>query len=196
MQNDGGANCFIFNNPKVLWILQYTPLSVRKLDDTSISAQGYGVIIIRPANSNRMFALRPSYYFPANPHNTFSPKAIKNYLLLPSVVTNHTIYLSITLASSVALHFQALPNIVESSGLDFFTANIIHPPVSTSPLIPPPVVNYSKAPLVTRALLHQHLGHIYDDVLETRCRKQTLIGLPCIPPPHYDYDCPIAVLPR
>jgi hypothetical protein len=39
MQNDGGAIIIIFTDPKVFSTLQYTPLSVRQLDGSTVSAQ-------------------------------------------------------------------------------------------------------------------------------------------------------------
>jgi hypothetical protein len=64
----------------------------------------------------------------------------------------------------------------------------------TSMTVLPAVANYSKTPRNTRALMHQIFGHISDDVLDAMCKKQTIIGLPKVPPPRYQYSCPICAL--
>jgi hypothetical protein len=194
MQNDGGANCFIFNDAQAFWSITYTSLSVRQLDGSQILAQGYSAVVIQPPKSIHMLALWPSYYYPSAQQNTCSPNDFKHYLHLPSVITEHTKHLSLTLHSSVVLQFLSLPDISPSSGIDFFNVNIVKPTspsIYPHPNILPPVANYSRAPIITRALLHQYVGHISDDLLDKLCRRQTLLGLPKIPPPRYDYDCPI-----
>jgi hypothetical protein len=131
---------------------------------------------------------------PSPLQNTFSPNAIKHYLHLPSVITEHTKHLSPTLHSSVMLQFISLPDIISSSGLDFFNVVIVKPTspsFSQHPNILPPVANYPKSPIINCALLHQCFGHISDDLLDKMCRQKTLIGLPKIPPPFHDHDCPV-----
>jgi hypothetical protein len=150
------------------------------------------MVVIRPPGSNHMFALWPSYYYLDAPQNTFSPNAIKHYLLLPSVITEHTHHLMITLQSSISLKFPSLPSIAESIGIDFFKVDIIQPLPSSShksTALLQPIVNYATGPTLSRALIHHHVGHISDDVIDDICRLQTLVGLPLKPPPRYEYDC-------
>jgi hypothetical protein len=59
MQNDGGANCFIFNDAQTFWSITYASLSVRQLDGSQVLAKGYGVMVIRPAKSTHMLVLWP-----------------------------------------------------------------------------------------------------------------------------------------
>jgi hypothetical protein len=54
-----------------------------------------------------------------------------------------------------------------------------------------PHADYSKAPYMTRALIHQRFGHILDDTIDIMCRKQILDGFPLVQPSRYNYDCPI-----
>jgi hypothetical protein len=79
-----------------------------------------------------------------------------------------------------------------------FSAEIMIPCPPKSHSVPvqcaPPVVYFSKAPTLTRALLHQHFAHCSDNVLDTMCRKKTVQGLPKRPPPRYDFDCAICSL--
>jgi hypothetical protein len=152
MQNDGGAKCFIFTDPKVFLNLQYTPLLVRQLDGSTVSAKGYYMVVIRTPGSEHMLVLWPSYYYPEAPHNTFSPNSIKHYLLLPSVITEHTQHLTITLQSSISLQFPSLTSIVESSGLDLFNFEIT-PPHNL------PSHQHSFSPLCTRRIVHHYPAH-------------------------------------
>jgi hypothetical protein len=101
---------------------QLASLSVHQLDGSSITAAGFGVVIIHPPNSSHLLTLLPSYYLPAAPHHTFSPNALKHYFLPPLVVTKHTSCLSIMLLSKIDLHFPSIPSTVVTSGLDFFHA--------------------------------------------------------------------------
>jgi hypothetical protein len=73
----------------------------------------------------------------------FSPNALKHYFLLPSVTTEHTSHLNITLPSTVVIRFPSITTTVTSSGLDYFSATVVQPPHPTpSPtLIHPPIVN-------------------------------------------------------
>jgi hypothetical protein len=154
-----------FNDAKAFWSITYNPLLVRQVDGSQISAKGYGEVVIH-----------------------------QPYLHLPSVITEHTKQISFMLHKSVVLHFQSLPVIVSSIGIDFIIIKIVHP---TSPPIPPvpvlltPVANYVRAPIITRSLLHQRFGHISDDMLDKMCHCQTRIGLIKVPLPCYDYECPI-----
>jgi hypothetical protein len=146
---------------------------VQTFDGSTVLAQGYGMVVIHLPGSEHMLALWPSYYYPEVPHNTFSLNAIKHYLLLPSVITEHTHHLTITLHSSISLQFPSLPSVVESSGLDFFNIEIIHPPPSSSQssAVLHPIVRYANGPSLSRALIHQRFGHISDDVIDERERE-------------------------
>jgi hypothetical protein len=55
-------------------------------------------------------------------------------------------------------------------------------------------VAYFKAPRITRAMMHQCFGHLSRDLIDRMCKKQTLIGIPLIPPLRYAYDCPVCSL--
>jgi hypothetical protein len=68
-----------------------------QLDGSQVSAKGYGGMVIRPPKSTHLLALWPSYYYPSAPQNAFSPNAIKHYLHLPSVITEHIKQLSLAL---------------------------------------------------------------------------------------------------
>jgi hypothetical protein len=109
-------------------------------------------------------------------------------------MTSHTSHLNTTFPSDVILHFPSIPSIVSSSGLGFFDADIMKPKsISQPPLDPdvrvaqhpsmlPPFALYGKSTKITHVLLHQCLGHIYDDVPSKMCQNQTLTGLPKNPP--------------
>jgi hypothetical protein len=160
LQNNGGANCFVFNNSSVFFNFQTANLSVRQLDGSSIAAAGFGGVAIRPPNSLHILALWPSYYVPTAPQNMFSPNTLKHYLLLPSVTTEHTSHPNVTLPSDIIIYFPSIPTTVATSGLDFFHADVVKPtfspPVPLSPKTAHPAIeNYSKAPWNTRALMHQ-----------------------------------------
>jgi hypothetical protein len=58
------------------------------------------------------------------------------------------------------------------------------------------IVAYSKEPIMTHALLHQQFLHCSNDVLNTMWRQQTLLGLPWIPTPRYEYDCHVCNLDK
>jgi hypothetical protein len=180
--NDGGANCFIVNNSSYFWRLHSTSVAVRQLDGSTIQASGFGIIIIRPPTESVLIALWPCYLYPSAPQCTFSPTALKHYLQLPSVITEHTVHLAISLADDLVIRFPSCPHQVKDSCLDYFSAEIMIPCPQTSPSVPiqcaPPLACFSKAPTLTRALLLQRFAHCSDDVLDTMCRKQTVQGLP------------------
>jgi hypothetical protein len=116
--------------------------------------------------------------------------------------TEHASHLCVKVTPTIKLKFPSLPTELAATGLDHFCAEVVLPPhlSSTRPTaashlqIIPPHVAYSKAPIMTRALMHQIFGHCSDDVLDTMCREQTLTGLPRVPPPRYEYDCPVCSL--
>jgi hypothetical protein len=168
-----------------------TPLfRVKQLDGSTVPAQGYGVIVIQPINKLHLLALWHSYYNNNAPQYTFSPNAIKHYLLLPSVITSHTNNLNIIFPSDVILNFLSIPYIVSSIGLDFFYVDIIKPKyISQPPIDPvvrvkqhpstlPPIAMYVNPTKIIRVILHQLIGHISDDVLEPMYHKQTLTYSP------------------
>jgi hypothetical protein len=146
MHNDGGANCFIFNDLELFWTITPSSVSVRQLDGSHITAEGSGVVIIRPPGAQHLLALWPSYYYPSAPQHTFSPNAIKHYLLLPSVQTEHASHLRITVDPIIQLNFLSLPTELHSTGLDFFRAEVVLPlMVSAAPttVTLPPRAAYS-----------------------------------------------------
>jgi hypothetical protein len=42
--------------------------------------------------------------------------------------------------------------------------------------------------------MHKWFGHLSNDILDDKFRKQTFIGLPKVTPPRYQYWCPICAL--
>jgi hypothetical protein len=145
-----------------------------------------------------MLALWTPYHYPEAHQKTFSPNAIKHYLMFPPVINDHTHHLMITLQSSTSLMFPYLPSVLDSSGLHFFNVEIIHPPPSSShsSSVLQPIVHYANGPSLSRALILQHFGHICDDIIDDMYRLKTLVGIPLKPPPRYDYDCPICRLAK
>jgi hypothetical protein len=83
LHNDGGANCFIFNDHKLFWAMIPSTLSVIKLDGSSIKAAGSGVVVIRPPGGSQLLVLGPSYNYHSAPQHTLSPNAKNNYLQIP-----------------------------------------------------------------------------------------------------------------
>jgi hypothetical protein len=88
---------------------------------------------------------------------TFSPNAIKHYLQILSVLTKHVSHLHITVASEIQLKFPSLPVEFDATGMDFFRAEIVVPPMDrliTDTAVFPPWEADLKAPTMTRALIH------------------------------------------
>jgi hypothetical protein len=203
MHNDGGVNCFIFNDPKLFWSLHPTSISVRQLDGSHISANGCGIVVIRPSGPSQLLALWPSCLYPAAPKNILSPNTTKHYLLLHSVRTDHTSSLQqVSIKPTINIKFPSLPTDLKTTGLDFFRTGVVVPPkirsvaaVQHLTVQLPPRVVYSKASIMTRALMHQRFGHISDDLIDM-CKEQTLIGLPRFSPPIYAYNCPVYSLEK
>jgi hypothetical protein len=183
--NDGGANCFIVNNSSYFWRLHSTSVAVRQVNGSTIQASGFGIIIICPPTESVLIALWPCYLYPSAPQCTFSLTAFKHYLQIPSVITEHTVHLAISLTDDLVIRFPSCPHQVKDSRLDYFSAEIMIPCPQTSPSVSiqcAPLVCFSKAPTLTRTLLHQRFAHCSDDVLDTMCQKQTAQGLPKRPP--------------
>jgi hypothetical protein len=92
-------------------------------------------------------------FYPSVPQCTFSPTELKHYLQLPSVITEHTVHLTISLTDDLVIHFPSCPHKVKDSCLDYFSAEIVIlcPPKSPSVLVQcaPPLVYFSKAPALT-----------------------------------------------
>jgi hypothetical protein len=126
-RDGGGANCFIFNDSSIFWNFQTANVSVRQLGGSSIAAAGFGVIIVRPPNSLHLLAPWHSYYFPTALKHIFYLNALKHYLLLPSVTSDHTSYVKVTLPSDAIIHVPSIPTNVVTSGLDFFHADVMKP---------------------------------------------------------------------
>jgi len=73
--------------------------------------------------------------------------------------------------------------------LDYILLNVVHP--KNCPTICLPIANYTSAPTLTHAPVHQYLAHIEEDKLDTMCRKQSMIGLPKWPYHHEPFSCPV-----
>jgi hypothetical protein len=106
-------------------------------------------------------------------HRIITPRSIIiHFLQIPSSTTfcshpsfdNHPTF-------SISLQFPSLPSIVESSGLDLFNIEIIHPPQSSSQSssVLQPIVHYVNGPSLSHALIHKRFGHISDDIIDYIC---------------------------
>jgi hypothetical protein len=130
---------------------------------------------------------------PSNPHCTFSPAAIKFYLHYPSVLAMHLQSLEITTHSGITLHFPSIPTKITTQLLEFHLFHIVKPTTCIS-ILPSPIASQAvTSPSLTRALIHQCLGHGSDRKLDFICRLQTLTGLPKRPFPPSPTICPICV---
>jgi hypothetical protein len=104
-------------------------LAVIHLDGSCIHAAGSGVVIIRPPGDSQLLALWLSYYYPLSPQHTFPPNSIKHYLQIPSVFTEHSSRLNITITPEINIKFQSFPAQLKTTGLEYFQAEVIHPHV-------------------------------------------------------------------
>jgi hypothetical protein len=177
-------------------------LSFRQLDGSSIKAAGLGVVVIRPPGASQLLAMWPSYYYPSAPQHNPPLNAINHYLQISLMYMEHALHLCVTVTPAIKLKFSLLPTELAAAGLDYFRAEVVlppplssHRPTEASHLqILPRHVEYSKAPVMTHALMHHIFGHCSEDILDTMCREQTPTGLPRVPPPQYEYDCPVCSL--
>jgi hypothetical protein len=127
---------------------------------------------------------------PSNPQCTFSPTALKFYLNF-TVTTRHLDSLSIFISPGVELTFPSIPTFKHNKLLDYHHFTIVRPRgQATITLQPQPsVASATSDPPLTRLLVHQRLSHGCDEVLDTMCRKQSLLGLPHRPFPHRHCPC-------
>jgi hypothetical protein len=169
--------------------------SVRKLDGSYIKVAGSGIVLIRPPGGSQLLAVLPSYYYSSSPQYIFSSNAIKHYLQIPSLCTKHASHLNVTITPAIKIKLPSLSAELETTGLYYFRSSIGTTVTQHCQSITP-IVAYSKAPVTTRVLLHQQFGHFSDGVLDTMCRQQMILGLPRIPPPPYEYDCPVCSLDK
>jgi hypothetical protein len=129
---------------------------------------------------------------PNNAHCTFSPTAIKHYLKYPTVLTTHLQSLQLTTPCGQDLLFPSIPQPATTKLLDFHQFTIVKPTQKLS-YIPRPIENQANTPSLTRALVHQRLGHGSDRKLDLMCRHQTLLGLPKRPFPTCPKICPVCI---
>jgi hypothetical protein len=91
------------------------------------------------------------------------------------------------------LWLSSLPSELQHTGLDFFRAEVVLPPMMTiqDAGVLPPLMAYSMTPVMTRTLRNQQFSRVSDNILDKMYRDQTMIGLPRVPPPRYTYACHI-----
>jgi len=170
------------------------PLYVRQLNGSTVQAHGYGLKLIQCPTTHVIIPLWATYYIPSNPQCTFSPTALKHYLHF-DVTTKHLDSLSITTTAGHHLIFPSLQPFTTKQLLDYHRFIIVRPLLSSKPrTLSSPIVHSatSEAPL-TRLLAHQRLGHSSDEVLDTMCWKQSLLGLPKHPYPARQCPCIICI---
>lgn len=165
---------------------------MQQLDGSITTAEGYGLKLIQHLPSKYIIPLWPTYFMPNNNQCTFSPTALKHYLKYPSVTTYHLQSLHITTPCNQLLEFPSLATFKSSKALDFHQFVVVHPTHRLS-YLPPAIVKAATIPSLTRALLHQRLGHGSDRKLDLMCRQQTLLGLPKRPFPQSTQVCPICI---
>ena len=136
---------------------------------------------------------------PDNPQCTFSPTALKHYLSLPEVITNHLDSLQITTSTGIRLRFPSIKQQRNGQLLDYHTFQVVRPISYTRNLRPPDPSNKICPPIaspgtiipLTRNLCHQRLSHGCDDSLDQACRLQSILGLPAKPFPRREQPCNI-----
>jgi len=131
---------------------------------------------------------------PTNPQCTFSPTALRHYLHY-KIITEHLTLLTITTSSGIKLQFPPIKSDTDHQLLNYHQFHIVKPKVSTCHLMLPSLIANSatsEAPL-TRLLVHQRLGHNSDEVLDSMCPNQSLLGLPKHPFPPQQCPCVICI---
>jgi hypothetical protein len=114
---------------------------------------------------------------PSNPQCTFSPTALKHYLHLPTVTTNHLKSLLIVTSTGVEISFPSLPHYATTKLLDYHHFNIVRP--HHTPVIRLPTASSATTEArLNRQVLHQRFCHGCDEVLDIMCRQQSILGLP------------------
>jgi hypothetical protein len=191
--NDGGANCFITND--ISHFTSFIPkvLQVKQLNGGLTKALGYGLKLIQCPTTKVIIPLWPTYYMPSNPQCTFSPTAL--YYLHYKTTTTHLEHLSITTSSGITLLFPSITQHTDKQLLDYHKFIIVKPKACTPIAFPSkPIANSATSELpLNRLLAHQRLGHSCDEVLDTMCRQQSLLGLPKRPFPPQSCPCTICI---
>ena len=175
--NDGGANCFISNDLSHFTSYTPRPLQIKQLDGSKASALGFGLKLIQCPTTKSILPLWPTYYMPSNPQCTFSPTALKHYLHLPTVTTNHLHSLVIVTSDGLEISFPSLKQYATTKLLDYHRFHIIRP-CNTSVIPFPSVSSATTETRINRNILHQRFCHGCDEVLDIMCRKQSVLGLP------------------
>jgi len=131
---------------------------------------------------------------PTNPQCTFSPTALKHYLHY-ATNTIHLESLHITTSTGHKLSFPSIKDHSTNQLLDYHKFIVVKPAnFSTLPTTPVPHVNSATSESsLNRLLAHQRLAHNSDEVLDTMCRKQSLLGLPKQPFPSRTCPCVICI---
>jgi hypothetical protein len=151
-----------------------------------IQASGFGIVVIHPPTKHTLIDLWPCYLYLTAPQCSFSPTALKHYLQLHSVLTEHTVHLAIRLADDHIICFPSRPRQVKDSRLDYFSADIMLPcppkSVSVSIKCAAPVLCLSKAPTLTHALFLSALP-IVAIISSISCvRTRQFLASPSTPP--------------
>jgi hypothetical protein len=135
--NDGGVNCFIFNKASYFWRLHSTDVDVHQLNGSLIQASGFGIVVILSPCQKAIMALWPCYLYETAPQYTFSSKALKHYLQLSYILTEHTVRISIQLSDDIQVTFLSCPQHFNVSCLGYFSADVVHPSSPTLSRTPP-----------------------------------------------------------
>ena len=190
---------FITNNKDHFTCYSDHPVKVKLLNGSTASASGFGLKLIQCSTTKVILPLWPTYYLPDNPQCTFSPTALKHYLSLKEVITNHLDSLRITTSTGVRLSFPSIKQQRNGQLLDYHTFRIVRPisyinrlcPPDPSVAIRPPIASQGTIIPLTRNLCHQRLSHGCDDSLDQACRLQSILGLPTRPFPRRTQPCNI-----
>jgi hypothetical protein len=116
---------------------------------------------------------------PTNPQCTFSPTALKHYLHY-STHTIHLECLHITTSTGQQLSLPSIRDHSINQLLDSHKFIVVKPktPSALPSTLPPQVFSATSESSLNHLLAHQCLAHNSDEVLDTMCRKQSLLGLP------------------
>jgi hypothetical protein len=156
--NDGGANCFITNNLQHFTHYTPRPLRIKQLDGSTVSALGFGLKLIQCPTTKIILPLWPTYYMPSNLQCTFSPTALKYYLHLPTVTTNHLKSLLIVTSTGVEISFPSLPHYATTKLLDYHHFIIVQP--HHTPVVCLPTVSSATTEArLNHQVLHQLFCH-------------------------------------
>ncbi|MFN9982042.1 MAG: hypothetical protein ACK53Y_19105, partial [bacterium] len=140
-------------------------------------ALGYGLKLIQCPVTGVILPLWPTYFMPSNPQCTFSPTALAHYLHY-KITTTHLQQMSITTSSGITLQFPSIPCHSSNQLLDYHEFIVVRPKHCRPVINPAPTVNSATSKTsLSRLLVHQRLCHNSDEVLDTMCRHQSLLGL-------------------